>query len=212
MLDSGFMPLLCYNSLMNLANKLTLFRIFLIPLLILVWMFPYGYFDIHFYEFEIGVFSLSSLNLIILIIFLIASITDFLDGYIARKYNLITTFGKFADPIADKLLVNTIYILMLAKNMIPAIPIILMLSRDMVVDGCRMIASKNGIVVAADNLGKIKTVLQMISIVLILLNNIPFNFYDLRVDIFLLWLATFISFFSGLRYFMQMKEFIFESI
>ena len=150
---------------MNLPNKLTMFRIALVPILALVWLFPYDEFNISFISFEVGNTSVSLLNIIILLIFAIASFTDFLDGQIARKNNLVTTFGKFADPIADKLLVNVVLIIMVAKGMIPVVPVILMLARDTIVDGCRMIASQNGVVVAAGMLGKLKTVLQMITII-----------------------------------------------
>ena len=113
---------------MNLPNKLTLFRIVLVPILALVWLFPYAEFDIYFLNLEVGNTSLSLLNIIVLVIFALASFTDFLDGHIARKHNLITTFGKFADPIADKLLVNVVLIIMAAKSMIPVVPVILMLA------------------------------------------------------------------------------------
>lgn len=197
---------------MNLPNKLTLFRIFLIPVLILFWIFPFQSVGISFYEFYFKGFSLSVFNLIILFIFAIASITDALDGHIARKNNLITTFGKFADPIADKLLVNTMLLLLLSANKIPAIPVVVMLGRDTIVDGCRMIASRNGIVVAAGFMGKVKTASQMIAIALILLNNLPFAILGLNVAIFMLWFATFSSLMSGIQYFMQLKDYIFESM
>ncbi|MDY6063021.1 MAG: CDP-diacylglycerol--glycerol-3-phosphate 3-phosphatidyltransferase [Erysipelotrichaceae bacterium] len=197
---------------MNLPNKLTLFRIFLIPVLILFWIFPFQSVGISFYEFYFKGFSLSVFNLIILFIFAIASITDALDGHIARKNNLITTFGKFADPIADKLLVNTMLLLLLSANKIPAIPVVVMLGRDTIVDGCRMIASRNGIVVAAGFMGKVKTASQMIAIALILLNNLPFAILGLNVAIFMLWFATFASLMSGIQYFMQLKDYIFESM
>ena len=156
--------------------------------------------------------SVSLLNIIILLIFAIASFTDFLDGQIARKNNLVTTFGKFADPIADKLLVNVVLIIMVAKGMIPVVPVILMLARDTIVDGCRMIASQNGVVVAAGMLGKLKTVLQMITIILVLLNNLPFELLYLPVSDIVLWFATFISLASGYSYFIQLKDYIFESM
>ena len=97
---------------MNLPNKLTLFRIVLVPIILLVWLFPYGSFGINLMTFSIGSTSISVLNIIVLVLFLVASFTDMLDGQIARKRNLITTFGKFADPIADKLLVNSIFIVL----------------------------------------------------------------------------------------------------
>lgn len=197
---------------MNLPNKLTLFRIFLIPVLLLFWIFPFKLFNISFINFYILDKEINLFNIIVLIIFVIASLTDFLDGHLARKHKLITTFGTFADPIADKLLVNTMFVLFLSKNMVPIVPVVLMLMRDTVIDGCRMIASKNGIVVAAGFLGKVKTASQMISIILILCNNLPFDLFGLRVDLFMVWFATFVSIVSGYQYFIKLKEYIFESI
>ena len=197
---------------MNLPNKLTIFRIILVPIAILVYLFPYEQFGIHFASLEFGPTSISYLNLIVLGIFIIASFTDFLDGKIARKNNLITTFGKFADPIADKLLVNSLFIILSFKHIIPVIPVVLMLARDTVVDGCRMIAASNGVVVAAGILGKLKTVLQMITICLVLINNLPFELWSLPVSTFLVWFTTFVSIVSGYSYFSQLKKYIFESI
>lgn len=197
---------------MNLPNKLTIFRITLIPIVLLVWLFPYEQFGIHFITFEIGPTSISLLNLIVLGLFLIASFTDMLDGKIARRNNLVTTFGKFADPIADKLLVNSMLIVMSYKHMIPVIPVIIMLCRDTIVDGCRMIASSNGVVVAAGILGKIKTVLQMITISLVLLNNVPFELISIPVTTIMIWFTSFVSAVSGYSYFAQVKQYIFESM
>ena len=196
---------------MNLPNRLTVFRILLIPIVILVYLFPYTQFNINMPVYYIVNMPISSVNLIVLLIFTIASVTDFLDGYIARKNQLITTFGKFADPIADKLLVNTLFILFAYRNLIPVVAVIIMISRDTIVDGCRMIASSSGKVVAAGYLGKLKTVLQMVSIVLVLLNNIPFEYYRLPISNVMVWFSTFVSFASGISYFNQMKEYIFES-
>ncbi|MCI6272774.1 MAG: CDP-diacylglycerol--glycerol-3-phosphate 3-phosphatidyltransferase [Erysipelotrichaceae bacterium] len=196
---------------MNLPNRLTVFRILLIPIVILVYLFPYSQFNINMPVYYVVNMPISSVNLIVLLIFAVASFTDFLDGYIARKNHLITTFGKFADPIADKLLVNTLFILFAYRNLIPVVAVIIMISRDTIVDGCRMIASSSGKVVAAGYLGKLKTVLQMVSIVLILLNNIPFEYYRLPISNVMVWFSTFVSFASGISYFNQMKEYIFES-
>lgn len=196
---------------MNLPNKLTVFRIILVPVMIFVWLFPYEQFNIMFTEFVFGPVSLSLLNIIVLFIFAVASITDMLDGMIARKYNMITTFGKFADPIADKLLVNTTLIIMASKHLIPVLPVVIMLGRDIIVDGCRMIASRNGVVVAAGYLGKLKTVTQMISIILVFLNNLPFELYGIPMSSIVLWFATLSSVMGGYSYFIQLKDYIFES-
>ncbi len=199
---------------MNLPNKLTVGRIILVPIIILVYLFPYAQYNITmpiFYFGGISGVSLSLINVIALVIFAIASITDFIDGFIARKYNLVTTFGKFADPIADKLLVNTMFILFVYQGIIPVLPVIIMISRDTIVDGCRMIASNNGVVVAAGFLGKLKTVLQMVTIVLVLLNNLPFELYRIPLTDLLLWFTAFVSVAGGFSYFNQLKEYILES-
>ena len=125
---------------------------------------------------------------------------------------MITTFGKFADPIADKLLTTTMFLLFAARGIIPVVPVIIMVCRDTVVDGCRMVASGNGKVVAAGMMGKIKTVLQMIAIALVLVNNIPFEFLGLPVAEIMIWFAAFVSLVSGIQYFSKTKEDIFESM
>ena len=197
---------------MNLPNKLTLFRIFLVPVLCLVWLFPYQEAGIEIGFFTVGSITLSYLNLIVLGIFALASFTDYLDGKIARKKNLVTTFGKFADPIADKLLVNMMLLILSYKHMIPLVCCIMMILRDIVVDGCRMIAAQKGVVVSAGILGKLKTALQMVTIIIILLNNLPFELWYLPVDEILIWFTSFISVAGGYSYFMQVKDYIFESM
>lgn len=197
---------------MNLPNKLTVFRIVLVPLLCLVWLFPYEQFGIAFDNITISHISVSYLNIIVLGIFAIASFTDFLDGFIARKNNWVTTFGKFADPIADKLLVNTMLIILTYKHAIPVIPCVIMICRDIIVDGCRMCAAQHGVVVSAGILGKLKTVLQMVTIILTLLNNLPFELLSLPVSQIMIWFTAFVSAAGGYSYFMQLKQYIFESM
>ena len=196
---------------MNLPNRLTVMRIIMIPVIILIAIFPYSQFGIEIPMLQFGFVTLSAVNIVMLVLFCVASFTDFLDGYLARKNNLVTTFGKFADPIADKLLVTTMYILFAAQGTIPVVPVLIMVARDTIVDGIRMIASSNGVVMAAGYLGKLKTVVQMLSIITILLNNLPFELYRLPVSDFLLWFAAFTSLASGISYFNQMREYIFES-
>ena len=196
---------------MNLPNRLTLLRIVLIPLIILIYLFPYSAYGIEPHVFHIGFVSLSSINLIALAIYILAAVTDALDGHIARSRNLITTFGKFADPIADKLLTTTMFLLFVSRGLIPVVPVIIMIARDTVVDGCRMMAASNGKVVAAGMMGKLKTVLQMVSVALILLNNLPFELWNIPVSEVMLWFAALVSLASGVQYFNQMKEDILES-
>ena len=196
---------------MNLPNRLTIFRMILIPVIILVYIFPYAQFGIEPTVYTVGTVNLSSINLIVLVIYLVAAITDYFDGQIARKNNLQTTFGKFADPIADKMLTTTMFILFVSRGIIPAVPVIIMVCRDTVVDGCRMIAANNGKVVAAQMLGKIKTVLQMATIGFVLLDNLPFELWGLPVTDVLVWFSAFVSLASGISYFNQLKGDILES-
>lgn len=196
---------------MNLPNKLSLFRMGLIPLIVLIKVFPYAQFNYVVPVFDFSGYSLSLLNIVILVLFVIASITDYVDGYIARKYNLITTFGKFIDPIADKLLVTTMFILFAVDGIVPIVVVLIMLWRDILVDGLRMIASSEGIVMAAGYLGKLKTVLQMLAIIVILLNNLPFEIVGLPMANFLLWFALVASVLSGVSYFIQGKAVLLKS-
>ena len=137
--------------------------------------------------------AVSMTALLVLILFAIASFTDYLDGHIARKHNLITSFGKFIDPIADKLLVNTMFILFAVDGVVPAVFVLIMIWRDMIVDGLRMNASAKGKVVAAGMMGKAKTVLQMFAIIFLLLNNLPFAFVSLPVADILFYAAVAVS-------------------
>lgn len=196
---------------MNLPNRLTILRIVMIPLIILVYLFPYSAFGIDVPVFNIGSVDLSLINIIVLVIYVLAAVTDAIDGHIARSRHMITTFGKFADPIADKLLTTSMFLLFCARGIIPVVPVIIMVARDTIVDGCRMAASANGKVMAAGMMGKIKTVLQMVTVALVLLNNLPFELLGLPVSEIMLWFAAFVSIVSGVQYFNQTKEDIMES-
>ena len=152
---------------MNLPNKLTLLRVLLIPVIMII-----AEIDALQRAF-IGSFTLG--NFIMLVIFAVASFTDFLDGYIARKRNLITTFGKFADPLADKILVLALMIISLKQNsLLPGYAVTIILAREFIITGFRIIAAEKKVVLAAGWLGKIKTNLQMIMIVLLLIDG-PFK-------------------------------------
>ncbi|MBR2595651.1 MAG: CDP-diacylglycerol--glycerol-3-phosphate 3-phosphatidyltransferase [Solobacterium sp.] len=196
---------------MNLPNRLTVFRIVLVPIVILIYIFPFAQFGIEPRVFLTGPVRLPLINLICLAVYLVAAFTDYLDGHIARSRNMQTTFGKFADPIADKMLTTTMFLLFLSRGLIPVVPVIIMVCRDIIVDGCRMIAANNGKVVSAQMLGKLKTVLQMVTIALVLLNNLPFELWRLPVTEILVWFSAFVSLASGFSYFTQLKDDILES-
>ena len=140
---------------MNLPNKLTLFRVVLIPFFVSFLLPPY-------FE-EYG-------NYIAVAIFIVASITDFLDGKIARKYNLVTNFGKFMDPLADKLLVCSALICLIQLELIPAWVVIIIIAREFIISGFRLVASDNGVVIAASYWGKFKTAFQMLTVIVLILN------------------------------------------
>ena len=192
---------------MNLPNKLTMVRIALVPFVVIVYLCI----DDNFWVMD-ETSGLAFRDVLVFIIFATASITDMLDGMIARKYHLITSFGKFVDPIADKLLVNTVLIMLAYTHQANIIAVLLMIARDLFVDGLRMTAASQGKVVSAGFYGKLKTVLQMVAIVFLLLKNWPFSYLGLPVDQILLWAATLASLYSGYIYFMKLKKYILESM
>ncbi len=196
---------------MNLPNKLSLFRVALVPIIVILFLTDgiMECFRIHTANGDI-VFTLS--DILVFVLFAVASFTDFLDGKIARSRNLITSFGKFVDPIADKLLVNSMLILFACTSRISVLAVLLMIWRDMIVDGLRMNASAKGKVVAVGMLGKIKTVLQMFAIIFLMLKNLPFAFVGIPMDQILLWAATIVSLASGIQYFIQLKDIVMESM
>lgn len=152
---------------MNLPNKLTMFRVCLIPFFVIFLLggaAGWGWFNACFG----GILEYT--RYIALVIFIVASLTDLLDGKIARKYNLVTNFGKFMDPLADKLLVCSALICLIQLGQLPAWYVILIIAREFIISGFRLIASDNGIVIAASYWGKFKTTSQMILIILLILN------------------------------------------
>lgn len=197
---------------MNLPNKLTTIRLLSVPLFIIVYLIPYQSLGIEIPVFDVLSTSLSLLDIILFLVFALSALTDYLDGYIARKQHLITTFGKFIDPIADKLIVNTTLLLLASTHDIHIIIPIIMISRDIIVDAIRSVASQKNVVLAASYLGKAKTMTQMIAICLLLLNNIVFAGLHIPMDQIMIWLATLISFVSGVDYFMKNRQYIMESM
>ncbi len=147
---------------MNLANKITLMRVILVPIFIVLMMASQipGLAGLV----ENGTLSQIVLNWCALAVFIIASVTDFLDGYIARKYNMISNFGKFMDPLADKLLVCSALICLLALGRINVFLVLVIITRDFIISGFRLVASDKGVVIAANMWGKVKTTMQMIMI------------------------------------------------
>jgi CDP-diacylglycerol--glycerol-3-phosphate 3-phosphatidyltransferase len=176
---------------MNLPNKLTLFRVILIPFFVFFLLAPYfeGY----------G-------NYIALAIFIVASLTDMLDGKIARKYNLVTDFGKFMDPLADKLLVCSALIGLVELELLPAWIVIIIIAREFIISGFRLIASDNGIVIAASYWGKFKTVFQMLMVIVLILNQYLENPVLSVIGTILIVLATLLTVISLIDYIWKNKN------
>ena len=143
------------------------------------------------------------------IIFVVASLSDFIDGHLARKNNMVTDFGKVADAIADKVLVNGLLIVLACNsNISPVIPVVI-ITRDTIVDSLKMISGNKGKVVAASYLGKAKTMCMMIGLTFMFFSNLPFELFGIGVGQGLVLLATCMSVYSGIEYFMVNKEFVF---
>lgn len=172
---------------MNLPNKLTLLRIVLIPVFILLLMSGYYYASAA--------------------IFITAAATDALDGHIARKHNLITNFGKIMDPLADKLLVASALVCLVDLGDVAGWMVIVILAREFIITGLRAVAAGEGIIIAAGNSGKIKTVLQMVAISILLLKNWPFSlFTNLPIGNYVLWIAVSMTIYSGAEYILKNKQ------
>ena len=195
---------------MNLPNKLTMVRIFLTLVVIFILLFPFSAMRIDIPQIFVNEALRMDIRYPIAgVIFIIASITDFFDGIIARKYNLITDFGKMIDAIADKILVNSVLIILSAQGFIhPIIPVIIVL-RDTVIDSIKMVAGSKGKVVAAIKSGKYKTASLMIGIVLTLFYDMPFELWNVHVSDFLLIVACVLSIVSGVQYYSMNKKYIF---
>lgn len=179
---------------MNLPNKLTLLRICLIPVFVILMLS-----------------QVSNFFLISCIIFIIASITDFLDGKIARKYNLVTDFGKVMDAVADKILVNGVLIALACNGFISVIIPVVIVSRDIFVDSIKMVVGNKVGAVGASKTGKIKTVFMMTGVTLMLFYNLPFEIWGLKVADLLIMIATVLSVVSGVEYYVNNKKYILEN-
>lgn len=169
---------------MNIANKITLIRIAMIPVFMILMLVEFPF------HMEAA-----------LAVFLLASLTDHLDGHLARKYNLVTDFGKFMDPLADKLLVTGAFVILIQLGRIEAWIVFVILAREFAVTGLRTIASNQNLVIAASNLGKTKTVTQIVTICVLILDNFPFSLINLPINTIAIYAALFITVWSGIDYF-----------
>ncbi|MBO8176604.1 CDP-diacylglycerol--glycerol-3-phosphate 3-phosphatidyltransferase [Aeribacillus pallidus] len=186
---------------MNLPNKITISRILLIPLFLLFMLVDFQWGTVDWFNELIPVE-----HIIGALIFIIASTTDWIDGYYARKYHLVTNLGKFLDPLADKLLVSSALIVLVELGFAPSWIVIVIISREFAVTGLRLVLAGEGEVVAANMLGKIKTWTQIVAISALLLHNIPFSSISFPFADIVLWVATFFTIWSGWDYFYKNRH------
>ncbi|CDN43555.1 CDP-diacylglycerol--glycerol-3-phosphate 3-phosphatidyltransferase [Paenibacillus sp. P22] len=187
----------------NLANKITLARIFLVPVIMFFLLIRLDLGSI-----KLGDYQITYTQMIATLIFIIAASTDGLDGYLARKNKMVTNLGKLLDPLADKLLVAAVLISLVEMDKLSALFAIVIISREFAVTGLRQIALLEGSVLAASTWGKWKTGVQIAMIIVLLLNNFPGAFLDLPLDLILSWAAALITVWSGIDYFIKNRNLI----
>jgi CDP-diacylglycerol--glycerol-3-phosphate 3-phosphatidyltransferase len=187
-------------KVVNVPNKITIARICLIPVFLIILLVPFSWGELTW-----GEYSLPVTHLVGAILFIIASTTDWIDGYYARKYNMVTDLGKFLDPLADKLLVSAALIVLVDLDLVygQSWIVIVIISREFAVTGLRAILAGTGEVVAANMLGKIKTWAQIVAISALLLHNLPFEFISLPFANIALWVALIFTVWSGWDYFVK---------
>lgn len=188
---------------MNLANRITLARIFLVPIIMFFLLARIDFEPIAFEN-----FSITYNQIVAALIFIIAASTDGLDGYIARKNKLVTNLGKLLDPLADKLLVAAVLISLVEMDKLDAWIAIVIISREFAVTGLRQVALLEGKVLAASRWGKWKTGVQITMIIALLINNFPFALVGIPFDVVMTWVAAVITVYSGIDYFVKNKNLI----
>ncbi|WP_203246287.1 CDP-diacylglycerol--glycerol-3-phosphate 3-phosphatidyltransferase [Sporosarcina beigongshangi] len=192
---------------MNLPNKITVSRVLLIPVFMVFMLVDFGFGTV-----KVAGTEMLTGHLIGGLIFIVASITDWLDGYIARKHGLVTNMGKFLDPLADKLLVSAALIILVELGTVSSWIVIIIISREFAVTGLRLILAGGGEVVAANQLGKIKTTAQILAIVSLLLNNIFFESIGVPFGMIMLYIALLFTIWSGFDYFYKNRRVLLESM
>ena len=193
---------------MNTANKITVSRIILSFILIILLLFPFDKFGIAIPTYLVHGDILIDMRYIIGgVIFVIASLTDFFDGMIARKYNMVTDFGKMVDAISDKLLTNSVLVILASNGMIPTIIAVVFVVRDIFTDSMKMIVGNKGRAVAAIGVAKVKTATLMVGLTLTFFYDLPFSLINIRISEFLLIISAVLSVISAVKYYLMAKEY-----
>ena len=196
---------------MNTANKITMSRIILSVVILFILLFPWHQVGVNVPTYILnGSLTIDIRYVVAGILFIIASLTDFVDGKVARKYNMVTDFGKMIDAISDKLLTNTLLVVLASENMVDPIIAVIIIGRDIIVDSIKMLIGNKGKAVAAIPIAKYKTASLMVGLTLKLFYDLPFSLIPIRVADYLLILAAILSIVSGAKYYMMAKEYITE--
>lgn len=195
---------------MNLPNKITVFRFILIPIIIVISVIDSLYAEPLIENLWVG-------NLIIFVLFAVGAFSDFLDGYLARKHNLVTTFGKFMDPLADKMLVMTVLIILMVQQDSKLAPwvVIVIMAREFMVMGIRTLAAGENKIIAASKIAKVKTMVQFFMVFILLLGGVPFALINETlsnvIEYVLIYAAAILTIVSGLDYFIKNKEIVLKT-
>jgi len=194
---------------MNLANKITMSRIVLAIVIMILLLFPFEGLGLELPTYLINGNIYVELKYIIAgVLFIIASLTDFFDGRVARKYNMVTDFGKMVDAISDKMLTNSLLVILAANGMISPVIAVVFIVRDIAVDSIKMVVGNKGKAVAAIGVAKLKTATLMVGLVLTLFYNLPFELIGIRVSDCLLIISAILSLVSGFKYYVMAREYI----
>ena len=194
---------------MNLPNKITISRIILSVVVLVLLILPFEKLGLAIPDIAVTATLRINIKYIICgVLFLIGSVTDYVDGHIARKYNMVTDFGKVMDAIADKLLVNGVLIILACQGFINVIIPVIIISRDTMVDSIKMVAGQKKGAVGASKAGKLKTVFMMCGVTLMLFYNLPFEIWGIRVADALIMIATVLSVYSGIEYYVKNRDVI----
>ena len=196
---------------MNTANKITMSRIFLSVIILILLLFPWHQAGIDMPVYVVnGEVTVELKYIIAGVLFIVASLTDFIDGHVARKYNMVTDFGKMLDAICDKILTNTLIVVLACENMVHPVIAVIIIARDIIVDSIKMLIGNKGKAVAAIGVAKYKTATLMVGLTLKLFYDLPFALFINGISDVLLIIAAILSIVSAAKYYMMAREYITE--